>query len=91
MEVRHRGGAEGQRGGRRGPEGRSAPLYRVGWSTVLIWIFIDSVFPKMPFHMYNDSKLLKCGWGQVAVIMTCSVMCLCFEKLALLGKSLAHI
>ena len=30
---RYRGGAEGQRGGRRGPEGRYRALYRASWST----------------------------------------------------------
>ena len=35
VEIRQRAASEGQRGGRRGQEGRPAPLYRASWSTVL--------------------------------------------------------
>ena len=33
VEVRQRAASEGHRGGRRGQEGRPAPLYRASWST----------------------------------------------------------
>ena len=33
VEIRQRAASEGQRGGRRGQEGRPAPLYRASWST----------------------------------------------------------
>ena len=34
VEIRQRTASEGQRGGRRGQEGQTAPLYRASWSTV---------------------------------------------------------
>ena len=33
VEIRQRVASEGQRGGRRGQEGRPAPPYRASWST----------------------------------------------------------
>ena len=33
FEIRQMAPSEGQRGGRRGQEGRPAPLYRASWST----------------------------------------------------------
>ena len=36
VEIRQGAASEGQRGGRRGQEGQPVPLYRAGWSTVLI-------------------------------------------------------
>ena len=35
VEIRQRAASERQRGGRRGQEGRPAPLYRASWSTAL--------------------------------------------------------
>ena len=41
VEIRQRAASEGQMGGRRGQEGRPAPLYRASWSTALYPIYFS--------------------------------------------------
>ena len=41
VEIRQRAASERQRGGRRGLEGRPAPLYRASWSTALTDSFLQ--------------------------------------------------
>ena len=37
VEIRQRAASDGQRGGKRGQEGRPAPLHRASWSTAPIY------------------------------------------------------
>ena len=39
VEIRKRAASEGQSSGRRGQEGRPAPLYRASWTTVLMSVY----------------------------------------------------
>ena len=40
VEIRQRAASEGQRGGRRGQEVWSVPLYRASWSTAYVHTYL---------------------------------------------------